>query len=71
MLRDEEINHWRTRIVAYDQDGQEYILADGEPPSIDLEELEKERERRLVRKVIRLAVFFGAAFVIDRIRRKK
>jgi len=46
MLRDEEINHWRTRIVAYDQDGQAYALLDGEPPAVDPEELEEERERR-------------------------
>ena len=79
ILRDEEINHWRARIVVYDKEGQEYILADGEPPSIDLEELEKEKERRLVRKVIKFAVIFGAAcvgstvgtMVGTKIRRKK
>jgi len=70
--KDENINHWYERIVAYDQNGQEYILRSGEPLDIDLvEELEKERDRRFVRKVIRFAVIFGTAFVIDRIRRKK
>ncbi len=71
MLLDQEISHWWTRIVAYDQEGQEYVLCGEEPPNIDLEELEKERERRLVEKVIRFALVFGAACVIAEIRRKK
>ena len=71
MLRDEEINHWWTRIVAYNQDGQEYVLCGEEPPNINLEELEKERERRFVEKVILFAVVYGTAFAIGKIRRKK
>ena len=74
MLRNEEINHWRERIVAYDKDGQEYILLDGEPPEEPfdpIEIMEKERDRRFIKGLIKYGVVFGTLYVIGKIRRKK
>lgn len=72
MLKDEEITHWRTRIVAHDKDGQEYVLQDGEPPEFDpIAELEKEKDWKFIKNLIKYPVIFVALYWIGERRRKK
>ena len=72
--QDDEMYHWRTRIVAYDIDGQEYVLRDGEAPEEPfdpLEEMERELDRKFVKNLIKYPVIFVAVYWIGKIRRKK
>ena len=72
MLRDEEINHWGERIVAYNQEGQEYVLRDWEPLSPEeLEKIEKEKDRQTVMKLIIYVAVIAVVHMIGKIRRKK
>ena len=71
LLKNEEITYWRTRIVAYDTDGQEYVLQDGEPPDPDaVERMEKAKNRRSVINLIIYVVVVAMVYEIGQRRRK-
>ena len=71
MKQEDELPHWRMRIAAYDMEGQEYILSDGEPleePLPDMiEMMERERNRKFMEGLIGMLILL---FIVE-IRRKR
>ncbi len=71
MKQEDELPHWRMRIVAYDKEGREYVLAAGDPSEEPLPDVIEMREREKDREFIRFLSISIILIIINEIRRRR